>query len=263
MSLGWIDVSNLSFNSLLLFESVQLSWMPGWQPERELAIALRANPAVDWYLRHKCPQISPWLDKVAAALPADLAATPAEIRQAELAVLQRLQDWLVYALDPASYDAQPFLAWDDQELLSLVDFRGKVVIDVGAGTGRLAFTAAPLAQVVYALEPVANIRAYLQQKARRLDLTNVYPADGLITAIPFPDGFADVVVSGHVYGDDPAGEYAEMRRVTRPGGMIILCPGNSDVDNDAHKFLVEEGFAWSRFEEPRDGWKRKYWKRVD
>ncbi len=31
------------------------------------------------------------------------------------------------------------------------------------------------------------------------------------------------------------------------------------MDNDSHHFLVSQGFAWSRFEEPRDGWKRKYW----
>jgi MFS transporter, DHA3 family, macrolide efflux protein len=44
--------------------------------------------------------------------------------------------------------------------------------------------------------------------------------------------------------------------------MIIICPGNSDKDNDVHAFLIEKGFSWSRFEEPRDGWKRKYWKNL-
>ena len=62
MPLDWIDVTDLSFNSLLLLERVQLSWFPGWVPENELALALQANPAVDWYLRHKCPEIAPWLE---------------------------------------------------------------------------------------------------------------------------------------------------------------------------------------------------------
>jgi hypothetical protein len=51
-----------------------------------------------------------------------------------------------------------------------------------------------------------------------------------------------------------------MARVTKPGGMVILCPGNNDRDNEAHDFLTSRGFAWSRFEEPGDGMKRKYWK---
>ena len=31
-------------------------------PRDSLAVALRANPAVDWYLRQKCPEVAPWLD---------------------------------------------------------------------------------------------------------------------------------------------------------------------------------------------------------
>ncbi len=31
----WMDVSQLSFNTLLLLEQVQLSWLPGWLPEKE------------------------------------------------------------------------------------------------------------------------------------------------------------------------------------------------------------------------------------
>jgi hypothetical protein len=44
MPVNWMDVTSLSFNNLLLLERVQLSWFPGWLPEPELAIALRANP---------------------------------------------------------------------------------------------------------------------------------------------------------------------------------------------------------------------------
>jgi hypothetical protein len=119
-----MDTSTLSFNSLLLLERIQLSWLPGWRlPEAELALAMRANPAVAWYLRHKCPETAPWLDAVLARqIP---PARPEEIRTAEQAVLARLEDLLVYAIDPAVYDAQPFLVWDDRELTGLVDFRAR------------------------------------------------------------------------------------------------------------------------------------------
>jgi hypothetical protein len=86
--------------------------------------------------------------------------------------------------------------------------------------------------------------------------------DGLITDIPFEDGFADVTMGGHVFGDHPEEECEELLRVTKAGGMVILCPGNVDKDNDAHRVLVSEGFSWSRFEEPEDGIKRKYWKEI-
>lgn len=261
MPLNWMDVSGLSFKTLLLLERVQLSWLPGWGIDGPLGVALRASPAVEWYMRHKCPDLNPWLDGVMAAARARPAAGARATRQAEVAVLKALTDLVVYAVSPEVYDAQPFLRWDNRELLDLTDFRGTTVIDVGAGTGRLALAAAPLARTVYAVEPVANLRRYVVHKARAVQLGNVFAADGLITAIPFPDGFADVTMGGHVFGDDPEAEYAEMARVTRPGGTIILCPGNNDVDNAVHGFLVGRGFAWARFEEPGDGWKRKYWKR--
>ncbi|MBN1262013.1 MAG: methyltransferase domain-containing protein [Anaerolineae bacterium] len=259
MPLNWMDVSTLSFNTLLLLERVQLSWFPGWVPERQLAIALRANPVVAWYLRHKCPEIGPWLDGV-EALDTGPQDAPAA-REAEVSILRALEDLIVYAVAPEIYAAQPFLGWDSSELTSLTDFTGKRVLDVGSGTGRLAFAVADKAAAVIALEPVDNLRWYIRDRARAQGLRNIYAVDGLITEIPLPDAFADVTMGGHVFGDDPEAEYRELARATRPdGGMIILCPGNNDRDDARHAFLVARGFAWATFEEPRDGMKRKYWK---
>jgi len=251
----WMDVTRLSFNSLLLLERIQLSWFPGWVPERELGIALRAHPVVKWYLLHKCPEIAPWVDRLLANAP------PGEDpRDAEVVVMRSILDLLVYAVDPSIYDEQPFLGWDSHELTDLVDFRGATVIDVGSGTGRLALLAAPVGETVFAVEPVANLRRFLVEKARRQGFTNVYPVDGLVTDIPFPDGFANVTMGGHVFGDDPERELSEILRVTRPGGVVVACPGNGDVDNETHAAFVERGFQWARFEEPQDGTKRKYWR---
>lgn len=255
MPLNWMNTDDLSFNSLLLLERIQIQWFPSFNlPQAEFATALRANPAVDWFFRHKCPEMSPWLDDVLARHPQDLG----DVRGCEQAILRRFVDLLVYAIDPAVYDAQPFLNWDSGELTGLVNFKDKTVLDIGSGTGRLAFTAAD-AGVIYAVEPVANLRDYLRQKAAARGMKNFYAVDGLITAIPFTDGFADVTMGGHVYGDDLQAEWSELYRVTKPGGMIILCPGNNDADNETHAFLVKQGCQWGRFEEPRDGWKRKYW----
>jgi SAM-dependent methyltransferase len=260
MPLDWMDVSQISFNSILLLEQVQLSWLPGWSlPKQELSLALKANPVVEWFMRHKCPQLNEWLDGVISA-QGDKPGDPAEIHQAEVRVLSSLTDLLVYAVDPTIYDDQPFLGWDTNELMSLIDFTGKVVIDVGAGTGRLTLPVAEKACVVFAVEPVGNLRTYLKKKAQAKGLQNIYPLDGLITDIPLPGQTADITMGGHIFGDDLNAEYNELLRVTKTSGMIVLCPGNNDTDNDVHRFLVAQGFKWSRFEEPRDGWKRKYWR---
>jgi SAM-dependent methyltransferase len=261
MPVNWIDVQSLSFNSLLLLEGEQLSWFPGWLNESELGFALLANPVVEWYLRHKCPEIDKWVEGVMRQARDRKPINAKRAREAELHVLSQINDLLVYAVDPSIYDAQPFLAWDSEELRSLADWQGKLVVDIGSGTGRLAFVAAEAgAWVVFAVEPVANLRAYIRKKASGKGLRNVFPVDGLITRLPFPDEFVDITMGGHVFGDLPQAEYQEMMRVTKPGGSVILCPGSSKSEGPAHDFLLAQGFEWGWFEEPGDGPKRKYWK---
>jgi SAM-dependent methyltransferase len=261
MNLNWIDVSDLSFNTLLLLEREQLTWLPGWLPEPELGTALKGNPAVEWYLRHKNPKLGHWVDTVLRQ--ANPNASEKDLRSAEEVVLQSMNDLVCYAVAPECYEDQPFLAWDSEELRGLVDFRDKTVVDVGAGTGRLTFIAAMDGALgVFSVEPVGNLLVYIKEKTRKLALKNVYTMDGLITDLPFPDNFVDIVMGGHVFGDSPEAEYAEMLRIVKLGGRLILCPGNNDTDDGRHTFLVDQGFKWSSFEEPGDGIKRKYWKTV-
>jgi len=192
MPTKWMDMSQVSFNALLLLERVQLSWFPGWLPEAALATALKANPVVAWYMRHKCPDLGSWLDQVMLRVPED--SSIAAVREAELTVLRAIDDLLIYVVAPSLYDAQPFLAWDSAELLELTDFSDKKAIDVGAGTGRLTFAVAELAYAVFAVEPVANLRYYMKNKAAKRGCYNVYTVDGLITDMPFHDGFADITM---------------------------------------------------------------------
>ena len=128
--------------------------------------------------------------------------------------------------------------------------------------GGWRLVAAETAHVVFAVEPVGNLRGYIQQKARAQGFSNVYPVDGLITDLPFPAGFADITMGAHVFGSKPDEEYREMKRVTTPGGMLILCPGTSPKENEAHIYLLSQGFSCAEFEEPTEGIKRKYWKQM-
>lgn len=260
MSVNWIDTTRLPFRSLLLLEHVQISWLEGYALDKELALSLKVNQDVEWYFRHKCPEISPYLDRIMKLTPPKIGTS--ELRDAEQRILSKVNDWLTYVVDPTVYDKQSFLGWDSNELLSLADFTGKVVLDIGSGTGRLAFIIAPKARVVYAVEPVENLRSYLSVKASKMNLRNIYAVDGLITKIPFENGFADITMGGHVFGDHPREENEEMERVTRKGGTVIYCPGNNDEDDHRHQFLIGQGYKWARFEEPVDGWKRKYWKQL-
>jgi hypothetical protein len=87
MPLNWMDVSILDFNTLLLLEQVQISWLPMFKlPDAEFAAALQANPVVEWYLRHKCPEINTWLNH----LLAQNSKSDVGVRHAEIEVLKVL-----------------------------------------------------------------------------------------------------------------------------------------------------------------------------
>lgn len=260
MSVKWIDTTKLSFKSLLFLERWQIELLSKRPLGRDFVIALKANPEVEWFLRNKCPEISGWLDKV--MMTGAAGSSTEDIRKAELVILDELNDWLTYAIDPTIYDNQSFLKWDSAELLNLADFSGKVVLDIGSGTGKLAFLVADKVKIIYAVEPVENLRHWMKARAQEKKLNNFYVDDGFIESLPFPDGFADIVMSGHVFGDNLEKENQELERVVKKGGMIIHCPGNNDEDNETHQFLVSHGYEWLKFEEPDDGVKRKYWKTV-
>ena len=242
MPVNWLDVTPLSFNTLLLLERVQIGWLPGWPPEKEMAIALHANPAVRWYLAHKNPEIQAWLNRICTEYAPNTDA--AIVRQAEETIMRSLNDLLTYAVDPDVYAQQEFLTYADSELLEITDFKDKIVLDIGAGTGRLTFIAAKAgAKAVFAVEPVENLRHYIRTEAAQSGLTNVYVTDGIITRIPFFDSFADVVMGGHVFGDFMEAEYAECARVTKPGGLVIFHPGSTLHQTEAHAFLTAKGFT--------------------
>jgi len=81
-----------------------------------------------------------------------------------------------------------------------------------------------------------------------MGVDNLYQLDRSITQIPLEDNFADILMAGHVFSDVFDVEYAEMRRVVRDGGMILLHPGSSTIgENPAHDFLIEKGFDFDTF----------------
>lgn len=252
--LGWKDVSQYDFNIVLLFEEIQLEWLFQWMNHEELSVLLKEYPTVSWFIKNKAPKLTSLVEKL------EQQTNKIEFSRAfEQSFVMKLEDWIIYAVDPDAYDKQEFNRWDTSELLSLIDFKQKTVVDIGSGTGSQVFRIAPYAKTIFAVEPVGNLRQYIKDKAELLHYDNIYVVDGTMTSLPYPNNFCDVVVSGHVFGDEIEKEFKEMNRILKPGGMIILIPGNNDKDNEIHHFLLNKGFEFARFLEPGEGMKRKYW----
>jgi len=246
MPLGWINPEDFSFNSFLLMDRFQIRLMfdlSGWRNDKaewrqSMGIALNANPAVRWYFENKCPEIADTVRDIASG--ASAATNPAEIRKAEIYALSSVEDFVLYTRPHLMDRNCSFIyAWEKRRLFEMADFRGKTVLDVGSGSGRLAFAAAEQAEWVYASEPVDSLREYLRDKIAREHIGNVRVVDGMAGNLAYPDSTFDIVMSGHVVGDDWDAETAELERVCKSGGWLLDCPGDEAPTGKRHEEAPE------------------------
>lgn len=231
MALGWINVEEFSFNHLLMLERFQIRWLCSIEfPEiqKSLGIALRHHPSVAWYLAHRCPECATHIEQLVKRAPEHVTAE--EIRKCECEVMRSIEDFILYT-EPEQMDSccSFIYGWDPSRLLELADFTDKIVLDVGSGSGRLAFAAAKVAREVYASEPVDRLREYLRDTIKQRGTRNVSVVDGMMDCLPYPDNTFDIVISGHVCGDDFEHEVAEITRVVKDGGWLIDCPGEDPI----------------------------------
>jgi SAM-dependent methyltransferase len=109
----------------------------------------------------------------------------------------------------------------------LVGDEPRDVVDLGAGTGKLARALVALGHRVTAVEPLDEMRAELHAA-----VPDARALGGRAEAMPLPDASADVVASAqafHWFDHDAA--LPEIARVLRPGGSLALV-WNSRDDRD-------------------------------
>jgi len=250
----------LEIEDLYLLEPFQIGYLPGWIPEREFATVIRAYPAIKRFLIKRNPAIEGFINTILSQN--EPAESKSELAECCDKVVWTVADLIIYNKCPEVYDNLSFHQWDFEEITRISSLVGKIVVDGGAGTGRVALEAARSAKQVYAIEPVGRLRQFIREKASQLDLKNIFIMDGFLDAIPLPDEFADIFITSHALGWRLNKELLEIERVVRRGGIIIHCPGTAEgTEDDIHSVLISPdwGYQFSRYPEA-DGWKRKYWK---
>ena len=210
--------ARLDVEDLFLLEPYQIAYLRERAPQRELAAALHANPAIETFLVSKCPEAAEWLGGVTAGFGP--AKDEDELAGFIDSLVWEIADMIVYCKDPELYDTRADPDWNFEEIFRMAPVDGRVIVDAGAGTGRVAFAAAGDARHVFAVEPNQSLRGFIRRKAAKHSLGNVFPLDGFCDAIPLPTGSVDTLFTANAIGWRLESELSEFERVVRPGGRI-------------------------------------------
>lgn len=122
---------------------------------------------------------------------------------------------------------------------------GERALDAGTGAGALAFALAPNVREVVGVDRVPELLARARERAVGFDNISFVEAD--ITKLPFEDFSFDLAGTLRTLHHVPRPELviAELVRVTRPGGAVVVIDQIAPVDPLA-------ALAVDRFERARD-----------
>jgi len=112
---------------------------------------------------------------------------------------------------------------------------GRTVLDLAAGTGKLTRLLRPSGATVVAVEPIAEMRAELEQR-----VPGVSVLAGTAEQIPLPDGTVDAVtVASAFHWFDAERALREIRRVLVPTGGLALVWNARDERSPLQQALSE------------------------
>lgn len=123
------------------------------------------------------------------------------------------------------------------------------VLDVACGPGRLTLDLAPHVRRITGIDLTPGMLAQAQAALAESGAGNVAFVQGDAAALPFADGAFSIVISSAAFHHfaAPGRVLAEMVRVCRPGGRVVV----SDVTPDADK--TEEYDRMERLRDPSHG----------
>ena len=109
---------------------------------------------------------------------------------------------------------------------------GDVSLDVACGPGSVVVAFAPRVRRAVGLDYTEAMLDQARQLAATSAITNAEWHRGDVYALPFADGTFDIVSCRYAFHHllEPTRAFAEMVRVARPGGRIVLCDATASDD---------------------------------
>ena len=138
---------------------------------------------------------------------------------------------ILYRDYPEVYDEWvkiPKVPDDIEIILARFPLEGKIVVDLGSGTGNSTFKLARYASFVIGIEIEPSMLAVAKENASLHGVTNVRFDLGDAEHLPLEDASVDAGVGMTLADRDPRQTASEMERVVRRGGQVLrvdVAPG--------------------------------------
>ena len=248
---------------LLLLETFQIKYLPKRVAIKEFATLLASHPLIHRFLLAKYPPIASFLSQILKENP--IINDQALIEEHCQEALWEIADLIIYNKSPERFDRQAPVKWEIGEISAITSLEGKVVADVGAGSGSIASLQAPHAQTVFALEPLSSFRTFMKEKAVKKDMHNLHVMDGTLDSIPLPDHSLDVLITSNAIGWNLNEELVEIERVIKPGGHAIhLLQSNEELETPFHETLTASPWNYTCLQEgDNNKLKLRYFARIN
>lgn len=234
----------LNPEDLLLLEAFQVKYLPDRVPAKEFAILIRAYPVVHRFLVAKSPSIASFIEKILKEN--EMVENQNILEEYCQEALWEIADQIIYNKHPEMFDSQVSFPWKINDINAITSLDGKLVADIGAGSGKMAFLLAPFVQTVYAVEPLNSFRSFMKEKAVRNKISNLYVMDGTLDSLPLPDQILDVLITSNAIGWNLMEELKELERVVKPGGYAVhLLRSDEKQENPFHDILVSSSWNYT------------------
>jgi SAM-dependent methyltransferase len=155
---------------------------------------------------------------------------------------------LLYRLEPELYERLVAAERVHPRVLAWLPRDVQRIVEVASGTGRLTLDLLERAEEVVAIEPAAPLREILERKLSSADHGGRARVEhGFFDDLPLDDDHADLVVACSALtpaaGHGGEAGLAEMERVCRPGGCVVIVWPNEIP------WLVEHGYRHVSFDD--------------
>lgn len=149
----------------------------------------------------------------------------------------------------------------DQAMSAIRRWDGRVVLDIGCGTGyHLPGYAATAARVI-GVEPHGDLADHAARRCA--GLSNVTVHTGTAQALPLPDASVDLAVARWAYFFGPGCEpgLRELSRVVRHGGVAFVI--DLDASRGAFGRWFQRAMPWYSIRQVERFWSRQGWQRQE